>query len=209
MTCTRCGARLEAERTTCGLCGHEQRAVTEISVPPYVEPSFSSFGVGAPEIAQPSSTVEAPPAPPMHEPDRPANQSGGRRPRPWRIVIAAVLSVALVASGVAIVALSGSLRSTRAELGTATDRSAETAAQLDDARAQVVTLEGDLESAQGKVRHTQADLTDAESSLDACQDLFRLAATFGTGMPSAGDQAKFSALLISCFQGELPPQLFP
>ena len=44
MTCTRCGARLEADRTTCGLCGYEQRAVTEISVPPYVERSFSSFG---------------------------------------------------------------------------------------------------------------------------------------------------------------------
>ena len=31
MTCTRCGARLEAERTTCGLCGQEQGAATEVS----------------------------------------------------------------------------------------------------------------------------------------------------------------------------------
>ena len=138
MTCTRCGARLEAERTTCGLCGHEQRAVTEISVPPYVDRSFSSFGIGGPEIAPPSITVEAPPAPPMHGPDGPANESGSRR-RPWRIVIAAVLSVALVASGVAIVSLSGSLRSTKADLDAATDRSAQTAAQLDDAQERVVS----------------------------------------------------------------------
>ena len=208
MTCTRCGARLEAERTTCGLCGNEQRAVTEIGVPPYVDRSFGSFEVGAPEIAQPSITVEAPPAPPMHGPDGPANESGSRR-RAWRIVIAAVLSVALVASGVAIVSLSGSLRSTKADLDAATDRSAQTAAQLDDAQERVVTLERDLESAQGEVRNAEADLTDSEDSLEACQDLFRLAATFGTGMPSAGDQAKAAALLISCFQGELPPQLFP
>jgi len=208
MTCTRCGARLEAERTTCGLCGYEQRAVTEIGVPPTVDRRFSSFGVGAPEIAPPSITVEAPPAPAMHELDGPEREPGSRR-RPWRIVIAAVLSMALVASAVAIVSLSGSLRTTRAELGTVTDRSAETAAQLDDAKARVATLEGDLESAQAKVRHTEADRDDAETSLEACQDLFRLGATFGARMPSKGDQAKAAALLISCFQGELPPQLFP
>ena len=208
MTCTRCGARLEAERTICGLCGHDQRALTEISVPPYVDRSFSSFGVGGPETVPPSIAMEAPPAPRMHEPDGPKSEPGGRR-RPWRIVIAAVLSVALVASGVAIATLSGSLRSTKAELGTATDRSAQTAAQLDDARARVATLEGDLESAQDKVRHADADLTDAKASLEACQDLFRLGAAFGSRMPSKSEQASAAALLISCFQGELPPQLFP
>ena len=209
MTCTRCGARLEADRTTCGLCGHEQRAVTAISVPPYVDGSFSSFGVGGPEVAPPSIAIEAPPAPPMHDPDGPTNEPDDSRRRPWRIVIVAMLSVALVASSVAIVSLSGSLRSTKADLEAATDRSAQTAAQLDDAQERVVTLEGDLETSLGEVRHAEAELTDAEASLEACQDLFRLGAAFGSRMPSKGDQAKAAALLISCFQGELPPQLFP
>jgi len=110
---------------------------------------------------------------------------------------------------VVIVSLSGSLRSTKADLDAATDRSSQTAAQLDDAQERVVTLEGDLESAQGEVRRAGADLTDAEASLEACQDLFRLGAAFGSRMPSQGDQARAAALLISCFQGELPPQIFP
>lgn len=207
MTCTRCGARLEADRTICGLCGAEQRGVASFSVPPYVDRGLASSDDVESEPTGPSIAVEEPPTPPAFV--RPTSAPAARRPRSRWMWIAAVLAVALVTSGIVIVSVSGSLRAARGDLTDANDRVARTTAELNDARAQATGLEDELDSSRAANRRTQDLRDDAQVSLEACQDLFRMVVAFSRGMPSKSEQAEATALLISCFQGEIPPQLFP
>jgi len=127
-------------------------------------------------------------------------------------VLATVAAVALVLAavmGISRTQIAGRLSAADASLREVRDR-------LDASTAQVDTLERrvrELESAQADL-HTQldrahAETNDARVSLDACQDVFRLAAKYmNGGPPPSAVQMQVASKLVSCFEGQIPPALF-
>jgi uncharacterized protein HemX len=94
------------------------------------------------------------------------------------------------------------LRDTRGQLGTSTAQVAELETrvrQLEEAQAQLHTQLDDAHAGE----------RDARTSLDACQDAWRMAAQFAhDGTPPPPIATQFAAKLVSCFEGKVPPSLF-
>lgn len=179
MTCSTCGALMGTLDSTCGSCGSAIATAERLPLPP----------VSAPE---------------------PLRATGGR-PRSTRVVaiVAAVAVVLGVGIGVSRAQVAGRLASTEAALG-------DTRGQLDESTAQVAELGTrvqELEDAQAQL-HTQLDDAharegDARTSLEACQDAWRMAVQFAHGgTPPPAIATQFAAKLVTCFEGKVPPSLF-
>ncbi len=185
MTCSICGARLDTADASCSTCGATVMTTERSPLPPRGD------GVA---VA-----------------DRNGHATRPTRPRSTKVlaIVAAVALVLAAAIGVSRTQVAGRLSAADASLREVRD-------QLDASTSQVDTLERrvrELESAQAEL-HTQleranAETNDVRQSLDACQDVFRMAAKFmNGGPPPSAVQVQVASKLMSCFEGELPPELF-
>lgn len=194
MVCTNCGAEARADNRSCVACGAVQDRDTGSDLDargPAQGFGFPVVGVTAGASDQLAVSAAAAPA---------------RTPvlrKTITMAVAALVVVAMIA-GLAVSrwSVAATLKSTRAALGTSND-------QLGDVRTQLEGLKTQLADAQSQLDDANATKRDVQVSLTACQDLFRLGASYANRTPSGPDKAKAASLLISCFQGEFPPSLFP
>ena len=116
----------------------------------------------------------------------------------------AALVVAAMIAGLAVSrsSVAATLKSTRAALGTSND-------QLGDVRTQLEGLQDAARDAQSQLDDANATKHDVQVSLTACQDLFRLGASYANRTPSGPDRAKAASLLDQLLPGRVPAFALP
>jgi uncharacterized protein HemX len=180
MTCSTCGALMGTLDSTCGSCGSAIATAERLPLPPTSAPE--------PDVTQVP-----------------------RRPRSAKVlaIVSAVAVLLAIGVGVSRAQVAGRLTQSDAALR-------DTRGQLDTSTAQVAELETrvqELEVEQAQL-HTQLDDAhtgerDARTSLDACQDAWRMAVQFAhDGTPPPAIATQFAAKLVTCFEGKVPPSLF-
>ena len=135
-----------------------------------------------------------------------------RRRVPWVKVIASAIVAA------AFVAAVGINLSTKSSLGSARDQLSETGAQLaqtqklyEGAKQEIAQVQASLDQTSAQFGDALATTHDLRKSLNACQNLWRMAARYSNGRvtPPPNLQAQIASGLVSCFEGQLPPSIFP
>jgi uncharacterized protein HemX len=149
---------------------------------------------------------EPEPAPADRVPESPPAVKG--RSRRGTVVLAALATVALIAA----VVLGVSRQQVSGRLGTTTTERNVARTQLDAATTHATELQGQvdhLRSLQTQLDHLRATQQDERKSLDACQDMLRVASRYSSfrDVPPAV-ATELAANLVSCFEGKVPPGLF-
>jgi hypothetical protein len=181
MTCTTCGAYVAAMERSCGNCGTDVLTAPRPSMPP-------------------APLSEAPIA------------QAGRTPRKTKILtIATIVAIVLAgAIGVSRTQVANRLATSDAALRDTRGRLSASARQVDQLTAQVHQLTAAQDSFRSSLEEARAAEKDTRASLVACQQIFRLGASLVNGRHvSSSTQVQMASRLVSCFEGEVPPSLFP
>jgi len=205
MTCATCGAQVSTLDRSCGSCGTAIMSAVVATMPaaPETPAEPTALAVGMIDRSPDPEPEQAPDTGPVAEPG-PAKA----RPRRGTVVLAVLAAVALIGAivlGVSRQQVSGRLHTTtterdvaRTQLDAATEHATELQAQVDQLRT--------LEERFGHVRSTEQD---ERASLNACQDMLRVASRYSSfrSVPPAV-ATKLAANLVGCFEGKVPPGLF-
>jgi hypothetical protein len=184
LLCSNCSAPISSGDTSCVVCGAAQTSPLEIIMPP------------APSVP---ATI-------------PRDERPKRRPSRATMTIVGISVVALVLTGALatlLIGTRGTLVTTRGQLSAASGRLSDLRTRYDDLQGQIEQLQKARDDGRSQLDHVRAASRDTRESLDACQGLFRLGVTVGSRGPSASQTSKAASLLTSCFQGDIPPGLFP
>ena len=211
MRCSTCRAPVSTFERSCPECGAELGVTSSILAPP--EPLDRTWVEDGPAgaIAAPD-TVAAGGETPI--------AAAGRRIRvlgPWSTrstrIVAALAVIAISAAGVlgmSRASVAGRLDSTKGDLQRSQAQLTDARSQIDTLQHQVATADAARDSTQTRLEKSTATAKDTQTSLSACQHLFRELVAIGRGTPPPPQmQAKLTAQLVSCFQGQIPPSLFP
>jgi septal ring factor EnvC (AmiA/AmiB activator) len=134
-----------------------------------------------------------------------------RADRPTKIlaVVAVVTFLAAIVTGVSRTQVAGQLADARTDLSSTTSQLAAASDQVDSLQQQTHDLEVAAEQLQTKLDDAQAEEKNTRTSLEACQDAWRLAADFArTGVFSKGEAATVASKIVSCFEGKVPPSIW-
>jgi cell division protein FtsL len=203
MVCSTCDAQVGADDPTCAACGAAQQRVLALPIAPVRVPDPDpGVGVGI-GVGVSTPTIDGPPL-----------GGGDRRQRVSRplVVVVLVAVAAFIAAGVLAVSrssVSGALATTRTQLKTSNGRLSDSQSQIHDLQHEVSDLQAASEAGRSKLADATSAKQDLQRSLSACQDLFRTLASYASRTPPPSVRAQVASQLVSCFQGHVPPSIFP
>lgn len=198
MRCSTCGAQVGVFDRSCAACGADVAGMPPTPVTARAEVAMRE------EASVVVAGVDTPKG--TRAPVR-------RRRVRWTaiVVAAAVIAVAIAGIlGASRADLADRLTTTDAELSASRGALADAEVQIDELTQQVTQLEDARDTVQSQLDDATAAQKNVQRSLTACQDLFRGASKLmGGGKPSRQEQVRLASQLVTCFEGEVPPSLFP
>ena len=233
MRCFNCGEELGPAATRCERCGAEvvhTRIPEPIGAGPLDATAGTPLSADGPTVAYGdhvtpvdeaagSETVtlsehddRAPEAQaPTIEPMPPATPARKRLPVLKPVV--AVLAILVVALG-ALIAVTGAghtLSDAKAKAAMAESALATANGKVEGLQKQVAGVQAQLDQMADRLEASDQATKTAQEAVAGCRDFFnKSAAIFNSGRaPSAKEQAQITAGLVACYEGDVPPGIFP